>query len=153
MAAGNWACPERLNGHTFFRLGTSCHWGKQTELVWKLLEKVTQNKGSIWQLLLRAEWNKQKSLLSKHESSLIDAIKVKLNKEGFSPKFKENFSQGCHWNSHLGLLNKRDAQDVGNWPIWPLGADQTECANVDSRVRPKIGWLANLGIGEWKAGD
>lgn len=42
-----------------------------------------QNKGPIWQLLLRAERKKQKSLLSKQERSLIDAIKVKLNKGRF----------------------------------------------------------------------
>lgn len=46
----------------------------------KTIRRGTWNKDSIWQLLPRAEWKKQKSLLSKHERNLIDAIKVKLNK-------------------------------------------------------------------------
>lgn len=115
----------------------------------KTIQKGSQNKDSIWQLLLRAEWKKQKSLLSKHERRLIDAIKVKLNKGRFlAPKFMENFSQGCHWAGHLLLLNK------GRHRMWEIGLfdplEQIGCGDVEDTCAVVGPWLPSLALGLMK---
>lgn len=57
----------------------------------------------------------------------------------------ENFSQGCHWNSHLRLLNKEKHRLLEVGPCDPY-------VWTKSRVAPRVqslgpGWGSRLGLG------